>query len=139
MPRGKNPKSLANLKPAKKGEVRNPKGVNNRPFTDLYYDVSQEIVPEWWRRKLNRWAGFELHPKGTNWAAADARALHMKASRGEVSAVKELADRCEGRAPERLEIVGKTRQFVTLRVVFGSRKADGTWAEEETLTTPKSA
>jgi hypothetical protein len=139
MPRGKNPRSLANLKPAKKGEVRNPRGVNNRPFADLYYDVSQEIVPELWRRKLNRDAGFTLHPKGTTWAAADARALHCKASQGEVSAAKELADRVEGKAPERMEIVGKTRQLVTLRVIYGYRKKDGTWEGEETLTTQKSA
>ena len=127
MPRGTNPRSLANLKPAKKGEVRNPRGINNRPFSDLYYDVSQEIMPDRWRCKLNREAGFALHPKGTTWAAADARALHHKASQGDVSAIRELADRTEGKAPERLELTGKTRQFVTIRVVDDRRKANGEW------------
>jgi hypothetical protein len=35
MPRGKNPRSLANLKPIKKGEVRNPAGINRkRPYSE---------------------------------------------------------------------------------------------------------
>ena len=116
--RGKNPKSLANLKPAKKGEVRNPCGTNKRPFADLYFALSQEIIPEWKRRHLNKLAGGPLHPHGTTWAEADARALHDKASQGDVSAIKELADRTEGRSPERPELMGPTKQVVTLHVVY---------------------
>jgi hypothetical protein len=115
--RGKNPKSLSNLRPAKKGEVRNPLGTNKRPFADLYFALSQEIVPEWKRRQLNKVAGGPLHPRGTTWAEADARALHDRAAQGDVSAIKELADRTEGRSPERPEIQGSTRKEVTLHIV----------------------
>jgi len=120
--RGKNPKSLANLKPARKGEVRNPQGINKRPFSDLYFAVSQEIVPEWKRRQLNKEAGGPLHPKGTTWAEAHSRALHAKAADGDVSAVRELADRVEGRAPERLQITGNTKQMVTITIRHDRQK-----------------
>jgi hypothetical protein len=120
--RGKNSKSLANLKPAKKGEVRNPRGTNKRPFADLYFALSEEIIPEWKRRQLNKLAGGALHPRGTTWAEADARALHDKASQGDVSAIKELADRTEGRSPERPELTDPTKQVVTIHIVDDRRK-----------------
>ena len=36
--RGKNPKSLANLKPIAKGEVRNPQGINGSTVVNAIYD-----------------------------------------------------------------------------------------------------
>jgi len=105
MPRGKHPKSLANLRPIRKGEVRNPRGINTkRSFSERYLISADEVIPESARRKLNQRAGFMLHRKRTTWREASARALLFGASGGEVAAAKELADRVEGKAPERIEL-----------------------------------
>jgi hypothetical protein len=121
--RGKNPNSLANLKPAKKGEVRNPVGINSkRPFSDYYFFRAEEVVPEPWRKRLNKDAGGPLIPKGATWGEADSRRLHLEAAKGNVNAIRELADRVEGKAPQRLEITGPVRKEVTLRVVYENRK-----------------
>jgi hypothetical protein len=116
--RGKNPKSLANLKPAKKGEVRNPLGINSkRPFSDFYFFHAEEVVPEFWRKRINKDAGGRLIPKGATWGEADSRRLHLEAAKGNVNAIRELADRVEGKAPQRLEITGPSRKEITLHVV----------------------
>lgn len=120
--RGKNPKSLANLRPAKKGEVRNPTGINSkRPFSDFYFFHSEEVIPEFWRKRLNKDAGGRLIPKAATWGEADSRRLHLEAAKGNVTAMRELADRVEGKAPQRLEITSPVHKQVTLRVIYGDR------------------
>lgn len=126
--RGKNPKSLANLKPAKPGEVRNPQGINRkRPFSDLYLIDANAVVPEKWRRKLNKQFGAPLFEKGMTWAEVSTRALHAKASGGDVEAVRELADRLEGKPPKRLEITaqpGRTEHVLRVEFVDRSKKPE---------------
>lgn len=121
--RGKNPKSLANLKPIKKGEVRNPAGINSkRPFSDFYFFHAKEVIPEPWRKRLNKDAGGRLIPKGATWGEADSRRLHLEAATGNVNAIRELADRVEGKAPQRLEITGPVHKQITIRILHGQRQ-----------------
>ena len=113
-------KSLANLKPIKPGEVRNPLGINRkRPWSDRYSQRSEDPIPEKIRRKFNQEMGQEVLPKGSTWADAAVLRRHMEAlTDGGTQAAKEIADRVEGRPPQRMEIVGTERKVVTLEVIF---------------------
>lgn len=122
MPRGTNPKSLANLMPpVKKGEVRNPLGINRkRPYTDRMFAHSEELLRqskagEKIRKKLQL-------PETATWADAAIRQLNIKAADGDIPAIKEQADRIEGKAPERLEITGPERKEITIRVIHEKKE-----------------
>lgn len=125
MPKGDSPNSRANLRPAKKGEVRNPTGINRkRPFADRYFQHSEELLsssPEGEQfRKVLR-----LGPEAT-WADAAVRRLMREAMKGNIQAIKELADRIEGKSPERLEISGPERKEITIRIVHDRKKSPST-------------
>jgi hypothetical protein len=122
MPRGKHPNSLANLKPAmiQPGEVRNPLGINRkRPWTDRYYERSEGPLPEILRRQFNERLGMEVLPPGSTWADAGTLRQHMDAMmEGGTKAAKEIADRIEGKPPQRMEISGPEKKEITIRVKF---------------------
>ena len=47
-------RQLANLRPAKRGEVRNPLGINRgRTYSDRYEEVALSPLPEKIRQKIN--------------------------------------------------------------------------------------
>jgi hypothetical protein len=120
-PRKMNPKSLANLAPpVKPGEVLNPTGINRkRPITDEYYARSQEPLPEPLRLKINAALGVEvLKPKAT-WAEANSLRRFLDAlTEGGHPSSKEIRESIEGKAPERLEIMGTQKKEITIRVSF---------------------
>jgi hypothetical protein len=118
---GKNPKSRANLKPPAKGEVRNPKGINRkRPWTDRMFAQSEELLI---KTQAGRAILKKLKlPESATWADASVWKLILKAAAGEISAIKEMADRIEGKAPERLEISGPERKQVTIRLIHDRTK-----------------
>lgn len=127
MPKRKmNPASLQNLRPWSKGESGNPEGSRlKRPYTDRYHLLAESPLPEGLRQKVCGVlvAQFgtdaeQLLPVGSTFADAQAVRLHLNAViRGDTRSLAELADRCEGRAPNRLDLVGLERQEVTIRVV----------------------
>jgi hypothetical protein len=101
MPRGKHPKSLANLKPPiAPEEVRNPLGVNRkRPWTERYSKFSEQPLPEKIRAKFNLEMGEEVLPKGATWAdASTVRRLLETLESGGTPAAKEIVDRIEGKS-----------------------------------------
>jgi hypothetical protein len=118
--RGKNPKSLANLKPVKPGEILNPLGINRkRPWTDRYFQRSEEKIPEILRIQFNQKLGADVLPQGSSWAdAATLRRFMDAIMEGGTQAAKEIADRIEGKTPQRPEIATPTRTEVTFRVVY---------------------
>lgn len=121
------PRSLANLRPPwKPGDIPNAAGINKkRPFSDEMWQASAEAVPEILVRKFNKKAGAPLLRVGDTWARAVAVRLCFEASmQGLVKAVKEMADRIEGKPPQRLEITGAERKEVTLVVRFENRNAN---------------
>jgi hypothetical protein len=101
-------KSLANLKPVKPGEVRNPLGINRgRTYSGFYEEVAKKPLPEKIRLKLNRKLGKNFLQKGTNWAEANAFARHLGAieDSGYLDS-KEVREATEGKAPQRVELTG---------------------------------
>ena len=123
MPHHANPKGLANLRPAKPGEVRNPLGINRkRPWTDRYYERSEGPLPEVLRLQFNQKLGMEVLPPGATWADAGTLRAHMDAiMEGGTIAAKEIADRIEGKPPQRKEITAPVRTEVTLVVKYEDR------------------
>lgn len=119
-----NPKSLANLKPAKPGEVRNPKGINRkRPITDRYFERSELPMPEILRQQFNQKLGVEVLAPGATWAEANAlrRWMDTLLEGGERSS-KEIREAIEGKAPQRLEITGPERKEITIRLIHDRAK-----------------
>lgn len=83
-----NPRSLQNLKPPKKGEVRNPKGAKKKlPELDsLLADVLGE------------------QKDGIEAAKAILMALRAKATKGDVRAAEVLLDRAYGKAKQSVDV-----------------------------------
>ena len=123
MARGQHQNSLANLKPIEPGEVRNPLGINRkRPWKDRYFERSEAPLPEILRRQFNEKLGMEVLPPGSTWADAGTLRQHMDAMmEGGTKAAKEIADRIEGKPPQRMAIQGTERKEVTLEVIYVKR------------------
>jgi hypothetical protein len=105
--RGKNPNSLKNLRPMKRGETLNPTGINAKhPVTDEYRVLGPSPLPELIRNKLNLALGTEYLKPGATWNQANALRRYMEAvmSDGGAASSKELREAQEGKAPQRLEI-----------------------------------
>lgn len=91
-------KSLANLKPAKKGEVRNPHGAPRRiPSIDK---LLAEVLGE--------------ETNGTTAAQSILMALMAKAAKGDVRAAEALLDRAYGKAKQE----SKIDQTSTITVIY---------------------
>lgn len=101
-----NPKSLANLRPAKPGEVRNPKGINNRSMEahNMLMSVLMEIAPG---DKSDGKTNLELIIRGLVAAAVGK----------EPWAVHEVLDRGLGRAPVSLTGPNDEPIEIVMRVV----------------------
>lgn len=114
------PESLANLKPAKPGEVRNALGINRKkPITDRYYERAEDALPDKIRRQFNEKLGIEALKEGATWADANAlrRFMDTLMEGGERSA-KEIREAIEGKAPQRIELSGPERKEITISVKF---------------------
>jgi hypothetical protein len=101
-------RQLANLRPAKSGEVRNPRGINRgRTYSDRYEEVATSPLPEKIRLKINQQLGQNLLPKGTTWAQANALRRHIGAVvEGNTADAKEIREAVEGKATQRMEVTG---------------------------------
>ena len=93
-----NPKSLKNLIPAEKGDIRNPEGktgVKIKPMLEKYLAVSSgenHII-----------TGEEL-----NCFQKATVELIKKATEGDIQAYKEIADRLEGKPQQAIDFTDKT-------------------------------
>jgi hypothetical protein len=91
-----NPRSLANLKPAKPGECRNPGGrPKKKPITQAYEMLSGLAVPKETLDKLRLPSTVERRIK--TYADLMAYGQMSQAIKGETPAAKEITDRMEGR------------------------------------------
>jgi hypothetical protein len=113
-----NQNSLRNLKPPwPAGQSGNPSGINRkRPYTDEYLRMSQSPAPPELIAKFNRRFKTPILPENATWAQLHANELFLKGAKGDVTALKEIADRIEGRPPQRPDLVGMERQEVTILV-----------------------
>jgi hypothetical protein len=139
--RGKNPNSLANLKPTIPGEVRNPEGKNGafRPFTTAISKLSVAPLPEHLRVAMNSRFRSQLFPalkgvmpsvrrlqdipdfyfEGITWAEANALRQGLSAIvEGNVSSAVELRESVEGCATTRVEFVSQQDKLEALLNAF---------------------
>jgi hypothetical protein len=101
--------SLKNLKPVKKGEVRNPHGINCKtPMTGYYTKLAHAKLPENIRKKINDQMGEEVLAKGATWAEANAvrRFIAAVVGKNGTSDSKEIREAIEGKARQRFEVAG---------------------------------
>ena len=130
MPKGDNPNSRKNLKPVKKGQVLNPLGINRkRPFTDRISQHSEELLSaskegEQIRRALN------LAPDAT-FADAAVKRLMREAIKGNVRAFGEMADRTEGKAPQRIELGIDGGLQITVKHIGSPRDSSSAKTEQD--------
>jgi len=99
-----NPKSLANLKPIKPGEVRNATGKNRKqPLSDAYrWWLMQPVSKE--ERAKQKKNGIEL-PRDANNAFLVAITQGERAKK-KTDAAKEIREGAEGKATQRVELSG---------------------------------
>ena len=84
-------KSLANLKPWAKGVSGNPGGrPRKQPITEAYLEVAARKAPG--------------DPQGRTYAQAAAERQFRAALKGSTSAIREIADRLEGKPQQRIEM-----------------------------------
>lgn len=104
-----NPNSLKNLKPIKKGEVRNRLGINRkRPLSDGYSQRALSPLPEKLRKKINNIIGEEILKVGATWAEGNALRRFVSAvieSDGTADS-REIREAIEGKARQRFEVTG---------------------------------
>ena len=102
-----NPKSLANLKPAKKGEVRNPTGKKGptglRAF--LRYELETRAPDKVWAALQAQGFAKGKDAKGVN-AKAIAKILTIKALQGNLTAIKMITDITELPLKQEVELTG---------------------------------
>ena len=122
--RGRHPNSLRNLRPLQPGQTANPKGINRkRPYTDRLHEVAEKTLPEEMRLKINsafekQFGAKNVMPAGTTYADAEVLRLHLNViMKGDTSAATFIADRIEGRPPNRLDLIGHERQEITIKLV----------------------
>lgn len=133
--RGKNPKSLANLKPIKPGEIRNPLGISRkRPYTETLQARGAELLRltadgEAIRKSLNL-------PEDATCIDGVVCGLLRMALRGDLGAIREIIDRIEGKTgpvgnaepndEHVFLIVGQEKAFENAKPVTGSVEITGT-------------
>jgi hypothetical protein len=133
--RGRHPNSLRNLRPLQAGQTANPAGINRkRPFSDRYAEMSEARAPVEWIKKINKQFGKPILAEDASWAMLlTARAYLQVYLRGDVNMLREIADRVEGKSPQRLDLTIPAHTEVTLKVVHDvavpKRKLDPTAIE----------
>jgi uncharacterized protein DUF5681 len=106
-----NPRSLKNLRKWQKGESGNPGGRPRKPITEALLSLLAEV-------------NTRDHQKRT-FAELIATAQVRKALKGNTMAAKEIADRTEGKAGQRLEMTFDTPTDFDIRVRFVDSDAEG--------------
>ncbi len=98
-----NPKSLENLKPAKKGEIRNPAG--RPPKVKTISDILGKIGGEKMPPKIVKNAQ-DLFPDAANMTMLEAtlRMCYVHALKGNAWAIQFIAERTEGKITQPIDV-----------------------------------
>lgn len=108
-----NPRAVENLIPAKKGEIRNPKGKpkGTRSFKTIYRQIADMSVED---LKIN----LEHLPKGVDAATATAIVMFREAIlSGNVQAAKEAFDRAFDKVTDKVEHSGEMQNELKVTIV----------------------
>ena len=128
----RNKVNVANLKPIKPREVRNPTGKNQfsnplRPVSDAIRELVGQPLPEVLRCAMNAQIRKQLgkqnvpdfYPEGISWAAANAVRLGLLAVvKGNLGASIEIREAIESRAQMRVEISSRADKLDALLEAF---------------------
>jgi hypothetical protein len=80
--------------------------------------MSETPAPSELIAKVNKEFKLPILPPGSTWAALTTARLYLQiVIKGDVNALKEIVDRVEGKAPNRLDLMATTHNDVTIRVV----------------------
>jgi len=106
-------KGWANLKPAKKGEVRNPKGrpKKDKCIPDILRMVGEEELPE---KLLEQVKKFYPDKKKMSHIEAIQRLVYIHAIKGEGWAFNYIADRTEGKPKQSIDIKERTVEVIII-------------------------
>jgi hypothetical protein len=105
--------------PWKSGESGNPSGrPKRRPISDRYEAFAELELPAEWKKRLRLPAGILRHIK----TLGDLQVLaqFQGALKGKTEAAREIADRIEGKATQRIEAANREGEEILIRVVYGS-------------------
>jgi hypothetical protein len=124
------PNSLANLRPAKPGEIRNPKGAGTSPrsihrILKIIGErrlVDNPLIPQSLKEKFGK-------EKKLDNLTAVMELVYFYAIKGESWAVQFIAERTEGKVTEKIQIEEPT----TYHFIIGPDKSEG---NEEPSQTP---
>lgn len=107
-----------NLKPYKKGESGNPNGrpLGARNVSTVLKELLEEIAPDS-IKNLSQIKDFLKKKKVTNADAIAGNLLHKAIVEKDLSAIKEIIDRTEGKAMQGVELSGKDGGEILYRVV----------------------
>ena len=106
-------KQLKNLKPAKKGDVRNPSGkpkgtLNHKTILDRFLALEEKMTNPV-TGEQEQFSQYEII----------YLQLIGQARKGNLKAMKELLDRYEGKAQQRVEINQTNEKHVTVQILEG--------------------
>lgn len=106
----------------KPGQCGNPKGrpPNALRLTTAYREILDQVVPEELRLSLippRLRSKIELK-KGTTFKELLALRAILEGAKGNIAALKEIADRDEGKPKQRIELVGDQGNEIKIRVVY---------------------
>lgn len=128
MKRKQSPNQLKNLKPIRKGEIRNPKGINADPEMKAIKKLTafelKELGSVMIRKDLKELKRLGKGPTGVSWLIASTAAIAVKAQEtGDDKKWNAILDRIVGKVPFVAEVSGPS----------GGPIVTGNMSEEEIL------
>lgn len=104
-----NPKSLLNLKPVKKGEIRNPKGAGahdqlTKALRNLTIKAYRDIIEMVLTNNLTAIKELAQDPKSSTLQVAIATCVMTAINKGDYTVIERIAERIIGKIPEVVNI-----------------------------------
>lgn len=124
---GKNPNSLKNLRPVKKGEVRNPDGGRahdpaKKALKYLSNEMLKEVIDVAVKGDLEKLAALAQSRTLPVLQVAVAKCMYDAVARGDWSTVERIVERCVGKVKEEVEITGISAPQVIVKLPSNGRE-----------------
>ena len=115
-------KQLKNLKPAKKGEIRNPEGGRaHNPITKALKKITiesyREIIETILKGNLEELRAIAADPKTPALQVGIAVAFMNAIKKGDYQVIERIAERIVGKIPDELNVIANTNTNVTINTL----------------------